>query len=94
MVREQDILLENDDLLIRNGDFVIGESITQEVCAILRLHQGELKSDPLLGPSLTRKVKGPLNEVAFKHKVQLHLKRDGKDYEEIKDHIKIVLKDA
>lgn len=88
----KDILLDDaDDLIISNGDFKIDESLTQEVGIILRLHQGELKSDPLLGPSLIRHVLSPLDEVAFKQKVQLHLARDGKDYNEIKEHISIQL---
>ena len=57
----KDILLdENDDLKILNGDFDIGESEMQEVGIILRLRQGELKSDPILGANLQHFMKGCL----------------------------------
>lgn len=85
---EQDILLdENDDLIFQDGDFVIGSSLTQDVGIILRLNQGELKSDPLLGANLIKYVNSNIDEVDLQTVVKLHLQRDGKDYEEIKNYI-------
>lgn len=86
----QDILLdENNDLIIRNGDFQIGDSLSQEVSIILGLAQGELKSDPLLGPNLTLLMNSKANKTRVQTRVKLHLKRDGKDYEQIKKMIKV-----
>lgn len=46
----KDILLNIDnDLQIANGDFVIGESINQQVGLLLLLNKGELKQHPLTG---------------------------------------------
>ena len=85
---EQDILLdETDDLIFQDGDFVIGSSLTQDVGIILRLNQGELKSDPLLGANLIKYVNSNIDEVDLQTVVKLHLQRDGKDYEEIKNYI-------
>lgn len=85
-----DILLdENDDLLIVNGDFVIGESFDQEVGIILRMCPGELKEDPVLGPQLIRLINSNTSELEIKQLVKLHLARDGKDYEEIKERLKL-----
>jgi hypothetical protein len=87
---ENDILLDdNDDLSIVNGDFVIGESIIQEVGIILRLNSGELKSDPVLAPNLVQLVKGVSNSQEFEERVRLFLKRDNKNYEDIKKLINI-----
>ena len=86
----KDILLdENDDLKILNGDFDIGESEMQEVGIILRLRQGELKSDPILGANLQHFMKGKYDRVAIEKRVKIHLERDGKNYDEIKKKLKL-----
>ena len=84
----KDILLNSDDdLLFRDGDFVVGESVTQEVGIILRLNQGELKQDPLLGPNLVQMIKSEATSNEVRTKVKLHLQRDGQNYEEIRKQI-------
>jgi phage baseplate assembly protein W len=80
---------ENDDLIIKNGDFAMGESLTQEVSAILRMNQGELKSDPLLGANLIQLINSNVSEDELQKRVKLHLQRDGKNYEEIKELINL-----
>ncbi|WP_438710867.1 hypothetical protein ACSTS3_19710 [Aquimarina muelleri] len=85
---EQDIVLDdNDDLIIEDGDFKLGESLTQDVGIILRLNQGELKSDPLLGASIIRLVNSSIDDDELQTRIKLHLQRDGKDYEDIKKYI-------
>lgn len=79
---------DEDDLLIRNGDFAVGESEMQEVGIILRLNPGELKSDPVLGPALLRFIRGRDDE-RIRQLARLHLERDGKNYEQLKEQIKI-----
>ncbi|MEH0008007.1 MAG: hypothetical protein V6Z82_04735 [Flavobacteriales bacterium] len=86
-LESSDIMLENDDLKITAGDLCIGYSLTQEVKIILRLNQGELKNDPLLGPNLLQLVKGKPAAQEFKERVKIHLGRDGKDYRSIKSLI-------
>lgn len=87
---ETDILLnEEDDLNINDGDFVVGESVLQEVGIILRLNTGELKSDPVLAPNLVQLVNSPENSQEFERRVRIHLKRDNKNYNEIKELITI-----
>ncbi len=87
---ENDILLdENDDLNIVNGDLFIGESVIQEVGIILRLNSGELKSDPVLAPNLVQLVNSASNNQEFEERVRLFLKRDNKNYEDIKKLINI-----
>lgn len=88
MTYETDILLdENDDLTIADGDFVIGESMLQEVGIILRLNSGDLKSDPILAPNLIQLVNSKENPQEFEDRVRIHLKRDNKNYNEIKELI-------
>lgn len=80
-----DILLDNhDELSFYNGDFDTGESEMQDVGLILRLRQGELKSDPILGANLQHFMHGIYDRIAVEKRVKIHLARDGKDYDEIK----------
>lgn len=89
-----DILLdENDDLLIQNGDFVVGDSLTQEVSIILKLNQGELKSDPLLGVNMITLINSEASKNEIETKVKMHLKRDDKDFNKIKQQLKINVND-
>lgn len=84
-----DILLDDDnDLKIVGGDFVINESEMQDVGIILQMNPGELKSDPILGVGMIRRVKSGVTKEDLEVDVKLHLKRDGKDYNTIKRKIK------
>ena len=90
MYYESDILLDDsDDLNIVNGDFVIGESTLQEVGIILRLNSGELRNDPVLAPNLIQLVNSTSNDQEFGERVRLFLRRDNKNYEDIKKLINI-----
>ena len=80
----KDILLDEDfKPIIKNGDFVIGESKEQEVRCIIKLNQGQLKLDPLLGPSLIRLLNAPMAQTKIAQRIKMHLKRD------LKDNIKV-----
>ena len=84
---QKDILLgAEDDLIIANGDFSIGDSVLQEVGIILLLNTGELKSDPIMSPNLIQLVKGK-DSGEFEDRCRLFLKRDNKNFEELKKYI-------
>jgi hypothetical protein len=86
----QDILLDdNDNLRIENGDFVIGDSIDQEVSLILRINKGELKEDPVIGCDLILLINSNTSEMELKQIVKLQLARDGKSYDGLKERIKL-----
>jgi hypothetical protein len=90
MIIAKDILLDDtDDIAIINGDFFVDESTLQEVGIILRLNSGELKSDPVLAPNLIQLVKAEANDQEFEERVRLFLKRDNKNYDDIKKLINI-----
>lgn len=73
------IQLDDDlDLVIKGGSFAVGEVLDQEVEIVLRLGQGQLKSDSLLGPNLVRLSKSNYKPQELISMVSLHLKRDGK----------------
>ncbi|MBD3748504.1 MAG: hypothetical protein IE931_03315 [Sphingobacteriales bacterium] len=81
----KDIVLNNDDVSVLSGDFAIGESYTQEVASILKLNQGDLKSDPLLGPNLVRLINSNISQEELQTVIKVNLSRDGKDYADVKD---------
>ena len=81
------LLDDNDDMIIANGDFQTGDSIDQEVGIIIRLNQGEMKSDPVLGPNLVRMINAKANHERIKSVMKLNLARDAKDYDKVKDYI-------
>jgi hypothetical protein len=86
----RDILLDDmDDLRVLGGDLVIGESYTQEVGIILRINQGEVKSDPLIGANLIRMIRTDVATDELRKQVKLHLSRDGKNYEDVKELINL-----
>ena len=86
----QDILLdENGDLAIVNGDFVLGNSVDQEVEAVLTCNKGDVKEDPIFGSDLITLIKSNISEVEVKQTIKIQLKRDGKSYQELKERINL-----
>lgn len=83
------LLDDNFELVVRNGTVAIGETLIQEVHIILQMNQGELRSDPLLGPNLIYRIKGKKNQSEIKQAVKLALARDRKDYNEIQKLISL-----
>lgn len=74
-----DILLDlagDGDLLIKDGDFVIGESDNQNVKLILEADKGQLRFFPLLGVGIRKQLGGPVDG-AVKRQIQLQLEGDG-----------------
>jgi hypothetical protein len=53
----KDIILIDDDLLIKNGDLVIGESDDQHIGLLMRMNKGDLKQYPLVGVGIDRAIK-------------------------------------
>ncbi|MFN8238641.1 MAG: hypothetical protein U0T77_10775 [Chitinophagales bacterium] len=86
----QDFILDDEnDLKIKNGDFVVAESTIQEVALLVGLTQGQLKSDPILGPNLFYMMKSTGGVSKITSAVKLHLARDNKDFDTIKNLIQI-----
>lgn len=82
------------DLEVLNGDFPISESELQEVEILLQLNQGSLKSDPLCGMNMFHYIKGKGSRIELEKNLKIQLRRDGKDYEAIKKHLKLIYNDG
>lgn len=80
----QDYQLDEDgDLLIENGDFVVGPSDQQHIVDILQAFQGEYKQFPLLGANLMTLLKGENPNEAI-NIIKTQLQSDGYDVSQVK----------
>jgi hypothetical protein len=85
------ILLGADgDLEVINGTLKFGDTTLQEVGLLLSLNQGELKTDPILGPNLVEKIRSNASRMSLQTIIKKHLKRDNKDFDEVKDYLQIL----
>lgn len=75
----QDILLdENNELIIADGDFVIGQSDQQHVKHIVEAFKGEYKSNPLVGFGAINYLKRDDKiESEFRRDLKIQLENDG-----------------
>lgn len=77
-----DFLLDDDgDLLIRDGDFVIGDMEPQHVDDLAFSFKGEWKEWPLLGAEAQRKLKQRESITKLKKDIRKELEDDG--YEDV-----------
>lgn len=73
-----DFLLDDaGDLLIKNGDFVIGDSEAQHVEDLLYSFKGEWKEHPLLGAESQRQLKQGNSLTKLKKAIKIELQNDG-----------------
>ncbi|GIZ15311.1 hypothetical protein [Capnocytophaga catalasegens] len=78
----KDILLENDDLQLINGDFFAGESQNQSVEMLLKSMQGEWKEHPEAGCGLEKAQNGVIDRF-FARNIRVQLEADGFDIEKL-----------
>ncbi|MBW7838456.1 MAG: hypothetical protein H3C36_02205 [Chitinophagaceae bacterium] len=73
----QDIIHNDGELLIKNGDFVIDESDRQHVEDIIEAVQGEFKGYPYAGFGAVLQLKKNTNDSQFKRDLKIQLEYDG-----------------
>ena len=69
------------------GGLVIGDNTDQCAAIAIKLFQGELKEDPLLGASLTKFMRAKLNRTEIDQQIRVHLTRAGINYPNYKQRI-------
>jgi hypothetical protein len=72
-----DIALDNNELVIKNGDFVIAQSDTQHVVDTLNAFAGWWKEFPLDGVGIFSFTKSPADVQAINRKIRIELESDG-----------------
>lgn len=81
------LLGEDGDLAVVNKSLQIGSTEMQEVAIIIGMNQGEQKFSPVLGPNLIQLQKANASKFDIEQRTRIHLAKDGKDYEAIKEKI-------
>lgn len=80
MNNRTDILLdENENLIIRNGDFVIGNSDIQHTRHIVKINKGEHKQSPTIGFGINNYLQSTISDQRFKRDLKVALAQDGYD---------------
>jgi hypothetical protein len=75
-----DILLgEDNDLMFRNGDFVIGESEEQEIKMIMQAVKNDYKQTPELGVNLVEHIESSGSSLRLRQIIKLNLRMDNKN---------------
>ena len=75
MALVKDILI-NDDIGIKNGDLVVGESDSQHIEHILTAKTGHFYQFPTLGVGVVDNIKGNVNRQALKQNIKRNLEAD------------------
>ena len=83
------ILDESGEMQIRGGDFVTGESLTQDVALIMLTNKGEVRHDLLCGCDLRKRTNTRMTASQFERIVKVQIERDGKNYADLKNGIKL-----
>lgn len=83
------LLDEGGDVLVRNGSLVVGDTLWQETAIILGMNQGGHKFYPVLGPNLIQLMKSKASQLDIEQRARVHLALDNKNYDQLKEQIKI-----
>jgi len=74
---KHDILLTDDyELSIKNGDFEVSESDSQNINLILQIEKGQFRNSPLIGANITNLISGNLN-YKLKDVISKEISKDG-----------------
>ena len=78
MSERKDILIdESNDLMIKNGDFVIGRSDVQHVDHLIMAFPGEYKEHAEIGLGAIAYIKSNTSKIKFKRDLRIQLNYDG-----------------
>ncbi|MDE5525701.1 hypothetical protein [Elizabethkingia meningoseptica] len=77
MARQDFKIDDSGELMIINGDFVIGDSDMQHVEHVVIACPGEYKQFPPVGFGAILQIKKNSNELAFKRDLKIQLEYDG-----------------
>ena len=73
------------------GGLVIGDNEDQCAAIVLQMQQGELKEDPLLGPGLTKFMRGRYSNSEIEQRIRQHLMRAGINYQNYRQRISLTI---
>jgi len=74
----KDIAIENSDIVIKYGDFVISESDSQDVSLILNSIPGDWVNDSVIGVDISQFINDESDFLTIYNTIKRHLNRDSK----------------
>jgi hypothetical protein len=77
MAKARDIKLEDNDLVIQNGDFVITDSDSQHVEDLIQAYTGHYKEFPLVGVGIDLYINSGGTQQELERSIRLQLESDG-----------------
>lgn len=86
------ILGDDGDLVIQNGDFLFGDSRTDDVDLIIATNQGEWKQDPLTGCNMVERMRSKQSPDQIQRAVRIQVMRDGMNFNEVRKHLETVIR--
>ncbi len=81
------VLRDANGLIIQG--LVVGECVDQEALIVLQARPGDIKEDPVLGPGLTKYMRGKHKPYEVEQLIKQHFTRAGIDFEDYKERIKL-----
>ena len=76
MIPVKDIVFEDNDILISNGDFKIKESDAYHIEDIFQASKGMYYNDPLMGININKYMKSTINPQDLKRLIKIQLEND------------------
>lgn len=92
---------QNYELLIRPrldsnnkivSGLVVGDNTDQCAALVLKMSQGELKEDPLIGAGLTKFMRSKFSQSQIDQRIRQHLTRVGISYKDYKQRMSTTIK--
>lgn len=83
-------VVRDDQGLIVSG-LVVGKCIDQEAFFVLKAKPCDFKEDPVLGPGLTKYVRGKRNSSDVEMTIRQHFTRAGIDFEDYRERIQTTI---
>ena len=79
MISKDFIFDDNDDFIIEDGDFAVGQSDDQNIEAIILAEKGQFYENLLLGYGIYHRQNGPFNKNQERKEIRQELRRDNYD---------------
>lgn len=76
--------------LITQG-LVVGSCIDQEAFIVLKSRPGDIKEDPILGPGLTKYMRGKYRPYEAEQLIEQHFTRAGINFEDYKERLQKII---
>jgi hypothetical protein len=71
-----DILFDDNDVIVKDGDFFISDSDQQHIKHILIADKGQFRQWPLIGVGIRRQSNGSTNKQDLKQLIRVQLRSD------------------